>query len=197
MEKLNLNNMNIKFLSTIIKGSSETTREAFIQWFIGFTEGNGCFHVGENVSFEILQDQEILNYIKEQLGLGQVYKQNSSGQVTYRYIVSDPQEIAEIIDLFNGKVQLSKKQAQFYGFVGAYNVKYNKNIIIKPHEDLTGLDKAWLSGFIDSEGCFTVSIIKQSAQRKKCSDSSKVCNLSKGCNPNIKQISGILGWNRN
>jgi len=86
--------------------------------------------------------QEILNYIKEQLGLGQVYKQNSSGQVTYRYIVSDPQEIAEIIDLFNGKVQLSKKQAQFYGFVGAYNVKYNKNIIIKPHEDLTGLDKA-------------------------------------------------------
>jgi len=65
------------------------------------------------VSFEILQDQEILNYIKEQLGLGQVYKQNSSGQVTYRYIVSDPQEIAEIIDLFNGKVQLSKNKPNF------------------------------------------------------------------------------------
>lgn len=65
------------------------------------------------MSFEILQDQEILNYIKEQLGLGQVYKQNSSGQVTYRYIVSDPQEIAEIIDLFNGKVQLSKNKPNF------------------------------------------------------------------------------------
>jgi len=72
-------------------------------------------------------------------------------------------------------------------------VKYNKNIIIKPHEDLTGLDKAWLSGFIDSEGCFTVSIIKHSAQRKNAQIQVRFVISQKDATQTLSKLAGYLG----
>ena len=79
------------------KGSSETTRDItynfdeysnlipkhknkinkkFLEWFIGFTEGDGSFIVSKDkVYFDItqnLQDIQVLYYIKKELGFGKV-----------------------------------------------------------------------------------------------------------------------------
>lgn len=50
---------------------------SFLQWFIGFTEGDGSFIVSSsgNLMFVITQsttDIQVLNYIQQQLGFGRV-----------------------------------------------------------------------------------------------------------------------------
>ena len=53
----------------------------FLEWFIGFSEGEGSFIVAKrgDLSFVITQsslDIESLNYIKDNLGFGKVIKQS-------------------------------------------------------------------------------------------------------------------------
>jgi len=67
--------------------------KAFLEWFIGFSEGEGSFIVAKrgDLSFVVTQsssDLEILNYIKNNLGFGKVIKQ-SVKQNTHRFIIQD------------------------------------------------------------------------------------------------------------
>ena len=66
---------------------------SFLQWFIGFTEGDGCFTVAKrgDISFIITQstsDILILHYIQNVLGFGSVIVQ-SKDNFTHRYVVQD------------------------------------------------------------------------------------------------------------
>ena len=78
--------------SSIIRESSRDINfdSAFINWFIGFTEGDGSFVrwlETNKISFVITQkDPKVLYYIKNNLGFGKIYKCKDS---YYRYIVSD------------------------------------------------------------------------------------------------------------
>lgn len=63
---------------------------SFLEWFVGFSEGDGSFVMNSrgNVTFVITQsikNVETLFKIKEKLCFGKVIKQ---GITTYRYIVS-------------------------------------------------------------------------------------------------------------
>lgn len=161
-------------------GSSETTRETlrnndidslnlnstFKYWFIGFTEGDGSFIVNKNgyLEFKVTQssiDAQILFYIKKELGFGSVRVQDKNNK-THHFRVRDQKGILKLIHIFNGNLLTERKNNQFKLWLEAFNKAYKMDIQLIQNDNNPTLDNAWLSGFSDSEGCFTVSVIKRS-----------------------------------
>jgi hypothetical protein len=60
------------------KPSECLANDEWLQWFIGFSEGDGNFNVrgkGKGFTFSIVQDEKyILNHIRDTLGFGKVAK---------------------------------------------------------------------------------------------------------------------------
>ena len=120
-----------------IHGSSETIRKttffsfdtfsppshikkidhSFLEWFIGFVEGDGSFIVSEKTEksplrlFFILtqKDIQVLHMIRTTLGFGRVSKHGDY----FRYIVADQSSLKRLIHLFNGNLVLEKTQNRF------------------------------------------------------------------------------------
>lgn len=138
----------------------------WLNWLIGFSEGDGSFIIDNrnNLQFVITQkDIKVLEMIKNTLGFGRVLKQ---GKLTYRFIVEQKILMELIILIFNGNMLLPTRIKRFKNFMEVYNKKATKGKIIlsqiefiKPKDD-PSLNNAWLSGFTDAEGCFTISIKK-------------------------------------
>jgi len=162
---------------TFFEGSSETKTQSssikktfdsakldnllnskFLEWFVGFTEGDGSFIVDEKthrVSFMITQkDPQVLNYIKNTLGFGVIYKCKDT---YYRYTISKYEHLCFIITLFSGRLKLNKTNNRFNNWLNSFTIYY-KNILPdlqKSSENLKiNKNSAWLSGFIDAEGFF-------------------------------------------
>ena len=138
---------------------------SFLEWFIGFTEGDGSFIVSTrgNLMFVITQstvDIKVLHYIERELGFGRVIKQKHN---TSRYIVQDIKSLYVLIKLFNGNLVFPSKQNSFYKFISHFNkishleTVYSINSLIRP----TYKDH-WFCGFTDAEGCFTCSLLGNS-----------------------------------
>lgn len=139
------------------EGSSEDNKE-FIDWLIGFTEGEGSFRVGSNGSIQLVitqKEKEILELIRETLGFGRVIKQ---GETKYRYIVERVELIKIIIGIFNGRMVFPTRIKRFKTFLEAYNKKTGENIELKNKRQSPSLNNAWFSGFVDSEGCLSSTI---------------------------------------
>jgi hypothetical protein len=142
----------------------------FLEWLIGFTEGDGSFIVTarNELNFVITQSTEdinILNYIKETLQMGKVIKQ---GKRTSRFIIQDLKSITLILHLFNGNLILPSRQRDYKKFLNNYNLKVNSSKIklsyipLLNYNILPSVNDSWLSGFTDAEGCFTVSFLSSS-----------------------------------
>lgn len=155
------------------EGSSETTCEAiklnnnFKWWFVGFTEGDGSFIIGNNgyLEFKITQssiDAQILFYIKKELGFGSVSIQDKKNK-THQFRIRDKSNLLKIISIFNGNLITKYKINQFKLWVKAFNETYSTNIKIIECKQILTLDNAWLSGFTDAEGCFTSSVLTSKA----------------------------------
>jgi hypothetical protein len=102
----------------------------FLEWLIGFSEGEGSFIVAKrgDLAFVITQsstDVECLYYIKENLGFGTVIKQ-SLKQNTHRFIVQDIKNIFLICLLFNGNMVFPTRKARFLIFLAKFNEKLLK-----------------------------------------------------------------------
>lgn len=143
---------------------------AFLEWFIGFTEGDGSFIVPKRggLQFVITQsssDVQVLNYIKTNLGFGKVIQQSKSNN-THRFIVQDVRNILLICLIFNGNMVFFTQNSQFLIFLSAYNnLALRKKLeIINPIVStlLPSLQDNWLAGFTDAEGCFTLSLLSNS-----------------------------------
>jgi hypothetical protein len=171
----------LKFKQSVgkINFSSETTRkmsyfknyidflhikkldENFLCWFIGFTEGDGSFSTdGKRNFFQIVQkDPKILYYIKEHLGFGTVVLRKD-GYFLYRVV--DQVNIDRLIRIFAGNLQLKKTQLRFKEWLITYSnytklpLKLDLSLVVQ--NDLIHLNSAWISGFIDAEGCFNVGL---------------------------------------
>lgn len=168
-------NLNYILNNMIDKSSSETTRETsfdfskfrknvkntyhitddWLSWFVGFSEGDGAFLSYKNTSTFVLTQKEevILNHIKDILGIGMVKNFDKFS----RYIVRDNKSIECLIHIFNGNLFLDKRKIQFSKWLDIHNIS-NIERIIKPT-----LNDGWISGLIDAEGCFNVTLFKRKA----------------------------------
>lgn len=170
-------------------GSSETTREAplyepfcfnyyfnnfkpehiksndyrFIEWFIGFSEGDGSFVISNKRCYFFInqKDIKILYKIKANLGFGQVLKYIQNNKSYGRYIVQDQKHCRRLAHIFNGNLVLNKTNIRFQLWIKELNIKLLKT------RGYINLENAWLSGFIDAEGCFYARIRKHSRMKLK------------------------------
>lgn len=164
INSFNFSNFSQEYIS--IYPNNKIPDKYFIEWFIGFTEGDGSFITTTrgNLIFVITQstiDVQILYYIQKQFGFGSVIKQ---GHNTHRFIVQDKINLYLLIILFNGNIVLPSKFIQFIKFVKIYNTissKYSNIKIITSLIVPTYYDY-WLCGFTDAEGCFTCSLLGNS-----------------------------------
>jgi hypothetical protein len=143
-----------------------TPTQSFLEWLIGFSEGDGCFIVSSRGTsiFVITQrtrDIQVLEHIKHTLGFGRVIKQ---GPHTSRFIVEDIASIRLLVALFNGNMVFPLKQSSFALFLEAYNrrqgvthVPFISTLVVPTLNDF------WLAGVTDAEGCFTCSFLSNSA----------------------------------
>ena len=157
-------------------GSSETIREtsfnfnqynnikplhknkintSFLEWFIGFSEGDGRFVASGNRLFFIINHKEIkiLNNIRTNLGFGKVSIYNGY----CRYVVADRKGVDRLVSIFNGNLLLDKTNKRFIDWLqirnsySLHNVSYhgkNRNNSQRLNES------SWLTGFIDADGFF-------------------------------------------
>ena len=143
----------------------KTNKKEFLDWFVGFSEGDGSWQVDPNPKtrrsiFIINQkDPQILYKIKSLIGFGQIngpYK-NKNGSTYYRYRVGNLKGTERLIEIFNGNLVLTKTEKRFKGYLDMYNsrVSKDKEIKFKPSSRVVRLNDSWLSGFIDAEGSFS------------------------------------------
>ena len=197
------------------KGSSETIREAsvfnlqqfyesltnsnlqhptqlFLEWFIGFTEGDGSFGFTKfptlynpnntRPHFVINQQEpQVLYKIKKSLGFGSVIQINDKkrNQQYYRYRVGRVEHLAHLLYLFNGNLFLNKTHLRFKKWVESYNTLCAQRQDLHHLKQYTScisanrlflknlnLNSAWLAGFTDAEGGFYVSLCED--KKRKC-----------------------------
>lgn len=143
----------------------------FLEWFIGFSEGEGSFTLAKrgDMSFVVTQstaDIQSLNYIKDNLGFGKVIQQ-SAKQKTHRFIVQDFNNLFLICLLFNGNMVFPTRKARFLSFISFFNERLlKKNLITISPLDVCvtpSLKDGWLSGITDGEGSFTCSLLSNSS----------------------------------
>nr|AIT94652.1 putative LAGLIDADG homing endonuclease [Chlorosarcina brevispinosa] len=186
----NSNQFQIKNMKSI--GSSETTREpphhsnfvfddyrlhhcpdhaknrfdqAFLEWFVGFSEGDGTFSYREEPELRLLfeigqKDPKILYKIRKILGFGRV----SNSETYSRFSVEDKRGLQRIISIFNGNLVLPKRQSQFREWVLKGKRIQHPNFLLSDRRTFPSLETGWLSGFMEAEGCFYAGFT-QPAQR--------------------------------
>jgi hypothetical protein len=83
---------------------------SWLQWFIGFVEGDGALLESQNkLSFVITQkDPKVLHEIKSVLGFGKV----TLFKIFARYAVHDSESLTYLTHLFNGNLALPKRVSQ-------------------------------------------------------------------------------------
>ena len=136
----------------------------FLEWFIGFTEGDGSFIISKNkVYFDITQtlnDVQILYYIKKELGFGKVLIRSEKNRNVGVFYVTSEKNFFKLITIFNGNLSTLYKKEQFKNWLNTFNNQYNKNILFIDRLVSLSLNSGWISGFIDAEGSFTGRVKK-------------------------------------
>lgn len=159
-------------------GQNKQPSHDFLNWFIGFSEGDGSFIKAKrgDLYFVITQDsrdKQVLDFIQKELNIGKVIVQ---GKTTSRFIIQDKLGLYLISLIFNGNIRTPDKLISFNKFLENLNINLrksrgralnklnkfglNKDIYktIIPYnstKEIT-LNDTWLIGFTDAEGCFHV-----------------------------------------
>jgi hypothetical protein len=167
-------------------GQIDTT---FLEWFVGFSEGDGRFIVSQAELFFILyqKEEKVLHRIRTQLGFGKVSTYKSCS----RFIVAGRDNIERLIHLFNGNLVVEKTSIRFKMWLQAWNLSCTQSVDEKqlsdnqtlkiehrfakhsfaqvrtcdllPQNQLLCLDtNAWFSGFTDANGIFNTVQTKDS-----------------------------------
>nr|AYQ94900.1 hypothetical protein [Microspora sp. UTEX LB472] len=146
---------------------NNTNSEQWNQWFAGLTDGDGCFYINKkekSVSYEITThttDARILFNIKNKLKAGTVKLRSGSQSVRYR--VKQKAVIFDIIQRLNGKLYNKARIAQFEKVCALFHVPQLPTACLLQKTD------AYLSGLIDSDGTFAISVSKSSTENSQIS----------------------------
>ena len=137
---------------------------SFLEWFIGFTEGDGCFGIkNERPYFAINQaDLRLMLKLRSKLGFGVVTTFTQKGRTYARFAVYSREGVQRLVHLFNGNIHLEKVHTRFLRWVAWYNWRYRGSVMVKPRlaPSLISLQNAWISGFFDAEGCCYAGLSK-------------------------------------
>lgn len=156
--------------------------DQWLDWFVGFSEGDDCLFtsVKNNRCYFILTQKEIsiLNHIKDVFDFGNVklFNYNNKSVKTKTDIIDfgrwtcyDKKLIVLLYLIFNGNLYLKSKNTDLNNW---YNILMNSPLsrlkavgitslnlipIFNPKLNKPKLYNSLLSGFIDAEGCFTIS----------------------------------------
>jgi len=149
-----------KFNNFYLPEHKKRIDNAFLEWFVGFTEGDGSFVISNSKNekkrlffFIVQKDIQALHKLRSTLGFGKIQKH----QNVHRYAISNKKDIDRLIILFNGNLILNKTNERFRLWVNARNdldlsqpqIKIQSQLKISDY-----LNNGWLSGFIAAEGCF-------------------------------------------
>jgi len=118
--KMSVNSLTDPFMNPYVKHNQKQDLSQryypswFVDWFVGFTEGDGGFYINSSerrLFFKIRQaDPKILHYIKNYFGFGSV---TADADGYYSYAVSAQADILVLFNLFNGKLVLGKVNDRF------------------------------------------------------------------------------------
>ena len=118
--------LNAKCLSgkKIEAGKFKQPSPEFLNWFIGFSEGDGSFikAIRGDLHFVISQDtrdRQVLEYIQRELNLGKVISQ---GKNTSRFVIQDKLGLYLIALIFNGNLRTPDKLESFNEFLNALSI---------------------------------------------------------------------------
>lgn len=182
-----------RFIHQRLNGEHLSTnyKAFFEQWLVGVTDGDGNFSINYSngkwgLSYKIAQSRynlRLLYYIKKELGVGSVTKDNNKGQ----FFIRDRKHIENIIlPIFNKYPLLTSKYFDYVRFKKALYIlnkdnidkeqKYKELMVLKnskkgdnylssvwnnislPLTDINKLQsimsKPWVIGFIEAEGSF-------------------------------------------
>jgi hypothetical protein len=143
----------------------------FLQWFIGFFEGDGSLSTrptkgsdGQSllrINIEItpsVRNVKLLNLIRKKLGFGRVVIFEKDGFTYARWFTSKCKHVLTLLTLFNGNLVIPKRQQQFESIISTLNSVWNSHILVKPWQSKITLDNAWLAGFSDADAGFFINI---------------------------------------
>jgi hypothetical protein len=173
------------FSQTFIRSESLDDKDKFLEWFRGFTDGEGHFYINIrsltvcSFRYELhlhYDDRPLLELIKKKIGMGNVY--TSANQKTSTFLVSTLNEIRVIIEIFSKFPLNSSKHINFLSFKRAFELyttvenrsestlqeiaKIKKDMNSKrveftmPESHKPLITPYWLLGFVEGEGSFSV-----------------------------------------
>ena len=194
----NFNSFTSQFKSFIT--NKETPDFSWLTWFVGFTEGDGSFVVAKrgDISFVITQDTrdiQVLYMIQQVLGFGKVVKQ---GITTSRFIVQDKKGLYLLCHMLNGNLVTHTKHLSYKLFLSSFNEYSNKgklnfeNIQFNPKIIVPSLEDSWISGFVDSEGCFSVTIYSKTNAYSIIFDLSQKASLGLNFESGLEHLKSIF-----
>jgi Cytochrome C and Quinol oxidase polypeptide I/LAGLIDADG endonuclease len=159
--------------------------EWFQQWLVGFTDGVGSLTLSKSnqkwqLVFKISQNKynlRILNYIKSQLGVGQINQDKKSNMAHFK--ISKLEHIGQIIiPIFDQFPLLTTKQFNYERFKKAYYIMINNDLSqLEKNSELNNLK--WLK----AESSYISSIFK---------NLDFDIHMIEKIAPNVKKISKIL-----
>jgi len=160
---------------TLNKDSSETIcvkdldlniSKGFINWFVGFVEGNeNIFIVNRRyLRFELncsIKNQATIYLIKNKLGFGNIRKLKFLDTIIIEYSVQDNViDLLKLVKIFNGNLKCISKKQYFNLWYKKLKVKLKKmnllDLLPAYIDDIKtiNLSNSWLLGYIDSRVFF-------------------------------------------
>lgn len=147
----------------------------FYWWLAGFIEGDGCMTYSSSgnkryprLKIELgIKDIKTIHLLKRILGIGKIYYNiRQTRTPCAQFVIYRQEHVLYLINILQGKVLLKNKQITYASWVTMYNTCYNTTLLASYLNWDTEisiiknqlLNTSWLSGLIDAEGCFSISV---------------------------------------
>lgn len=136
----------------------------FLEWLIGFFEADGCFLMWSNKNkqnrFRIVitqKDAQLLHKLRTVIGFGSVSEYSQKGETYWRYNISDFKNLQRWIWLVNGNLITENQQHRFRNWLLEFNQTKNTTFDFINRKPAVSLETAWLSGFLEGDGGFSIN----------------------------------------